>query len=82
MLAGAGAGLISSVLTCPLDVVKTKLQAQGRISVGEVGYHGLVGTCRRIWTEEGFKGFYRGLGPTVFGYLPTWAIYCASPSCL
>lgn len=21
------------------------------------------------------RGFYRGLGPTIFGYLPTWAIY-------
>jgi solute carrier family 25 (mitochondrial folate transporter), member 32 len=25
--------------------------------------------------EEGIRGLYRGLGPTVFGYLPTWAIY-------
>lgn len=33
------------------------------------------GTMRRIWTEDGIRGFYRGLGPTIFGYLPTWAIY-------
>jgi hypothetical protein len=30
---------------------------------------------RKIWHEDGPKGFYRGLGPTIFGYLPTWAIY-------
>jgi solute carrier family 25 (mitochondrial folate transporter), member 32 len=43
MIAGAGAGLISSVVTCPLDVVKTKLQAQGKIVPGSVGYKGLFG---------------------------------------
>ena len=33
------------------------------------------GTIRKIWVEDGLRGFYRGLGPTIFGYLPTWAIY-------
>lgn len=35
----------------------------------------LTGTLRKIWIEDGVRGFYRGLGPTIFGYLPTWAIY-------
>lgn len=34
-----------------------------------------IGTLSRIWNEEGIRGLYRGLGPTIFGYLPTWAIY-------
>ncbi|KAG2197702.1 hypothetical protein INT47_007936 [Mucor saturninus] len=74
-IAGAGAGIISSVVTCPLDVVKTRLQNQGRQEVGVVEYKGTVGTLKRIRLEEGFRGLYRGLGPTVVGYLPTWAIY-------
>jgi solute carrier family 25 (mitochondrial folate transporter), member 32 len=117
-VAGACAGLVSSIVTCPLDVVKTKLQAQSGpsrplrsgwsgpaghpnggigggaareaweknlhdqarakgVSVAEISsqYEGLSGTMRKIWTENGVKGFYRGLGPTIFGYLPTWAIY-------
>jgi solute carrier family 25 folate transporter 32 len=28
MIAGAGGGFVSSIATCPLDVIKTKLQAQ------------------------------------------------------
>lgn len=36
---------------------------------------GLVGTGRAIWLEEGWKGMYRGLGPTILGYLPLWAIF-------
>ena len=43
MVSGAGAGLISSVVTCPLDVLKTRLQAQ-EIGRGKVGYEGVLGT--------------------------------------
>ncbi|GAA6017779.1 hypothetical protein JCM10207_000498 [Rhodosporidiobolus poonsookiae] len=71
MVAGAGAGLVTSVLTCPLDVVKTKLQAGG----AHGGPNGPLGTFRHIWAHDGFRGLYRGLGPTIIGYLPTWAIY-------
>ncbi|KAF9381604.1 hypothetical protein CPB97_007649 [Podila verticillata] len=74
-IAGAGAGLVTSVVTCPLDVVKTRLQNQGVVSAKSKSYKGTAGTLTRIWSEEGIRGLYRGLGPTIFGYLPTWAIY-------
>ena len=41
-IAGAGGGLVASVATCPLDVVKTKLQAQ-RVAHGHVDYLGVSG---------------------------------------
>ncbi|KAJ7855943.1 mitochondrial NAD transporter [Mycena olivaceomarginata] len=75
--AGAGGGLIASVATCPLDVVKTKLQAQRQVR-GHYGYEGILGklhTIKSIAKHDGLRGFYRGLGPTILGYLPTWAIY-------
>ncbi|ORX60317.1 mitochondrial carrier [Hesseltinella vesiculosa] len=74
-IAGAGAGVASSIVVVPLDVVKTRLQNQGKPKPGTVLYHGTLGTLSRIWKEEGIRGLYRGLGPTIFGYLPTWAIY-------
>lgn len=82
-IAGAIGGFTSGVVTCPLDVIKTKLQAQGRHSLLDKGrhaghprlYNGLVGTASIIWREEGIRGLYRGLGPIVLGYLPTWAVW-------
>lgn len=34
-------------------------------------------TVKSIMKHDGLRGFYRGLGPTILGYLPTWAIYFA-----
>ncbi|KAI4525545.1 mitochondrial carrier [Schizophyllum commune Loenen D] len=74
MIAGAGGGLVASIATCPLDVIKTKLQAQ-RFIQGQPGYLGIIDTIKYIGKTDGFRGYYRGLGPTILGYLPTWAIY-------
>ncbi|KAH8671053.1 mitochondrial carrier protein [Xylariales sp. PMI_506] len=82
-LSGAVGGFTSGIVTCPLDVIKTKLQAQGGftpIAKGRhVGHHkvyeGLVGTARVILREDGVRGLYRGLGPIILGYLPTWAVW-------
>ncbi|KAG9255807.1 mitochondrial carrier domain-containing protein [Emericellopsis atlantica] len=81
--AGAVGGFTSGIVTCPLDVIKTKLQAQGGYTPVDKGrhaghpklYNGLVGSARVIWREEGIRGLYRGLGPIVLGYLPTWAVW-------
>ncbi|KAF8672108.1 mitochondrial NAD transporter [Rhizoctonia solani] len=73
---GKELGLVSSVVTCPLDVIKTKLQAQSTVH-GAHGYLGIRGTITSILRNQGIRGLYRGLGPTILGYLPTWAIYFA-----
>jgi len=76
MIAGAGGGFVASIATCPLDVIKTKLQAQ-QVKTGQHGYLGVAATVKSIIKHDGFRGLYRGLGPTILGYLPTWAIYFA-----
>lgn len=81
-LSGAAAGIISGVATCPLDVIKTKLQNQtqanhdiSKSSRPTQLYKGLIGTAKVIQRQEGLAGFYRGVKPMVLGYIPTWAIY-------
>lgn len=79
------AGMASGIVTCPLDVIKTKLQAQGafrplqmkQVQTSSAVYHGMVGTARTIVQQDGLRGLYRGLGPMLLGYLPTWAVYMA-----
>lgn len=80
--AGAAGGFMSGIVTCPLDVIKTKLQAQGgfRAVAQDLPpqaaiYKGMLGTGRVILKEEGIRGLYRGLGPIILGYLPTWAVW-------
>lgn len=83
-LCGASAGVASGIVTCPLDVIKTRLQAQGSFrprpyaGPARVVYKGLTGTARTIWVEDGIRGLYRGLGPMLLGYIPTWAVYMST----
>ncbi|KAK4964215.1 hypothetical protein LTR66_012414 [Elasticomyces elasticus] len=81
---GALAGAASGIATCPLDVIKTKLQAQGGFRPQQsvhnapgsrAVYRGMIGTARTIIRQDGLRGMYRGLGPMLLGYLPTWAVY-------
>lgn len=81
-LCGGVAGAVAGIVSCPLDVIKTKLQAQGGLRTARNGgkpiaaaYRGVKGTAQVIWQEEGLKGMYRGLGPMLLGYVPTWAVY-------
>lgn len=47
------------------------------LSYLSVSYALATGTIKHVVQYDGLRGFYRGLGPTLLGYLPTWAIYFA-----
>lgn len=70
-MAGAASGLLAGIVVCPLDVVKTRIQAQGVKN----RYGTFTRAFRTILAEEGIKGLYRGVVPVTIGYLPTWTIY-------
>ncbi|KAH3661322.1 hypothetical protein OGAPHI_006729 [Ogataea philodendri] len=85
-LSGGMAGFMAGVIVCPLDVTKTRLQAQGSFlrnledpskikSFAQHRYTGILKTLGMIWNEEGVRGLYRGLVPITLGYFPTWMIY-------
>lgn len=70
-VAAAASGFLAGVVVCPLDVVKTRLQAQGV----NKRYGNFVSAFQTIAREEGVAGLYRGLVAVTLGYLPTWTIY-------
>lgn len=82
-VSGASAGFLAGVAVCPLDVAKTRLQAQGAVLLRKASgvpgpvlkYRGIFDTLGQIFRDEGVAGLYRGLVPITVGYLPTWMIY-------
>ncbi|XVF02228.1 hypothetical protein REPUB_Repub04eG0157700 [Reevesia pubescens] len=75
--AGATAGAIAATFVCPLDVIKTRLQVHGLPEASQSGARGslIITSLQNIIKNEGLKGLYRGLSPTIIALLPNWAVY-------
>ncbi|KAH6771609.1 hypothetical protein C2S52_005720 [Perilla frutescens var. hirtella] len=58
--AGMVAGACSSVITTPIDTIKTRLQVIDDYGVGRPS---IMKTVRTLVKEDGWRGFYRGFGP-------------------
>lgn len=63
LVAGGLAGVASWVCCYPLDVIKTRLQAQS--PVAQLKYKGIVDCLVKSVTEDGYGVLWRGLGTAV-----------------
>ncbi|EFN56052.1 hypothetical protein CHLNCDRAFT_35348 [Chlorella variabilis] len=74
LVAGGVAGMSACALAYPLDLVRTRLAAQTTRSY----YTGIGHALRTIVADEGARGLYRGLGPTLLQVAPSLAINYAA----
>lgn len=80
LAAGGCAGVASWVFCYPLDVVKSRLQAQGNLSPK---YTGIFDCLQKSVTEEGYKVLWRGLGTAVArAFVVNGAIFAAYETAL
>lgn len=57
--AGLGSGCLGAAIANPADVLKVRRQAVGGAALS------LRGHAKAVYAEQGFKGFYRAVVPTV-----------------
>lgn len=74
LTAGGAAGALASVVTTPLDVVKTRLQCQGVNGAERFASSSIRDVVTSIVKKEGPKALLRGMKPRVLFYTPAAAI--------
>ena len=72
---GAGAGALSTVICCPLDVAKVRIQVQGKIGILKYSATNTISAVSTIAKEEGMRGLYKGLGPALLTVPLFWSMY-------
>ncbi|CDQ80635.1 solute carrier family 25 member 36-A-like isoform X1 [Oncorhynchus nerka] len=94
LFAGGCGGTVGAILTCPLEVVKTRLQSShitlyvsgvqlstvNGPSVARMSPPGPLHCLKLILEKEGARSLFRGLGPNLVGVAPSRAIYFAAYS--
>jgi len=72
LLAGTLAGVPAASLVTPADVIKTRLQVEAR--KGQDTYSGIVDCARKVYSQEGWKAFWKGTGARVCRSSPQFGV--------
>ncbi|KAK6111567.1 Mitochondrial carrier family protein [Brugia pahangi] len=66
IICGALAGCGAMVSSLPFDVIRTRLVIQDQHKI----YNGMLQAVIFIWNSEGFRGFFRGITPSLIQIAP------------
>lgn len=85
LAAGAGGfcgSLASQLIVVPMDVISSRLMAQGGHGGAPAKYAGGLDAFQTILRTQGIRGLYRGFGMSIITYAPSsatwWSTYGAS----
>ncbi|KAH9951624.1 mitochondrial carrier [Amylocystis lapponica] len=70
---GSVSGSIGATSVYPLNLVRTRLQASGS-SGHPIKYTGILDVAQQTYARDGWRGFYRGLLPTLAKVVPAVSI--------
>lgn len=70
---GSISGSVGATSVFPLNLVRTRLQASGS-SGHPQRYSGVTDVIVKTWEHDGWRGFYRGLFPTLAKVIPSVSI--------
>lgn len=77
-LGGVGTGALQSLMLCPVELIKIRLQLQGKSheKTPQINCHkGPISVARSILRTEGLKGIYRGFSITALRDAPAHGFY-------
>ncbi|KAJ6539412.1 mitochondrial carrier [Mycena capillaripes] len=70
---GSISGSVGATSVYPLNLVRTRLQASGSTGHPQI-YTGVWDVASKTWERDGWRGFYRGLFPTLAKVVPAVSI--------
>ncbi|EED13076.1 calcium dependent mitochondrial carrier protein, putative [Talaromyces stipitatus ATCC 10500] len=70
---GAFSGALGASFVYPLNVLRTRLQAQGTV-LHPATYDGIIDVTRTTYRTEGIRGFYKGITPNMLKVAPAVSI--------
>lgn len=70
---GATSGAVSATIVYPLNLLRTRLQAQGTV-LHRPTYTGIMDVTRKTIKNEGFRGLFKGVTPNLLKVAPAISI--------
>ena len=77
-ICGCFAGFVQSLVICPSDHVKCRLQIQHGIGSKDYLFKGPIDAMDKILSSHGIKGLYRGFICTAWREVPAFGLYFAT----